>query len=157
MKKFKLNNIEMETSKRTNNELLGLISNYYIDEDLVKVICEDKKLDYDDLKDELSVLNVEDFINNDKITVIDFTFAEEKLLIEIEPVNVKTYDIHFDNEHDRFCFGLQLSLEECKNFIKTNNNGKSINPLFKKYKNGTICIWDNDFEECGGVYIEDVK
>lgn len=64
-----------------------------------------------------------------------------------------TFDIQFDSDEDSDSKGFNLSLEEAKDYISTNNGTN--NSYFSDYKGGTVSIVDNETGEI--VYSTEVK
>jgi len=58
---------------------------------------------------------------------------------------MKTYDIHFNDENDSNNKGFNLTIQECKDYIKANNGTN--HSYFEDYKGGIVSIICNDTSE----------
>lgn len=58
---------------------------------------------------------------------------------------MKTYDVHFNDSNDSNSKGFQLSIEECKDYIRYNNGTND--SYFGDYKGGTVSIVCNETGE----------
>ena len=66
---------------------------------------------------------------------------------------MKTYDVHFDDSNDSNSKGFKLSIEECKDYINSNNGTND--SYFGDYKGGTVSIVCNETGET--EYSEAIK
>lgn len=66
---------------------------------------------------------------------------------------MKTYDVHFDDSNDSNSKGFKLSIEECKDYINS-NNGTNYS-YFEDYKGGIVSIVCNETGET--EYSETIK
>ena len=65
----------------------------------------------------------------------------------------RTYDVHFNDEHDSNNKGMSESLEYCKEYIRENNG--TDHSYFADYKGGMVSIVCNETGET--VYEEEVR
>jgi hypothetical protein len=66
---------------------------------------------------------------------------------------MKTYDVHFNDNNDSNSKGFEMTIEDAKAYI-TSNNGTN-NSYFSDYKGGSVSIVCNETEEV--VYDTEVK
>ena len=66
---------------------------------------------------------------------------------------MKTYDVHFSNNNDSSSKGFEMTIEDAKSYIKSNNGTN--NSYFADYKGGTVSVVCNQSGEI--VYEEEVK
>ena len=66
---------------------------------------------------------------------------------------MKTYDVHFNDSNDSNSKGFEMTIEDSKAYI-TSNNGAN-NSYFADYKGGTVSVVCNQTGET--VYEEEVK
>ena len=64
-----------------------------------------------------------------------------------------TYDIQFDDDNNTMNEGFAFSLEEAKDYIKTNNGSNS--GYFGSFKSGIVSIYCRETGEC--VYEEEIR
>lgn len=88
------------------------------------------------------------------------TISEEEINKAVKALNecVKqhpnlTYDIQFDDDYNSMSEGFALSLEEAKDYIKTNNG--SNRGYFGSFKSGIVSIYCRETGEC--VYEEEIR
>lgn len=58
---------------------------------------------------------------------------------------MKTYDVHFNDNENSNSKGFSLTIEECRNYIDTNNGTNS--SYFADYKGGSVSIVCNETGE----------
>ena len=63
---------------------------------------------------------------------------------------MKTYDVHFNDSNSK---GFKLSIEECKDYINSNNGTND--SYFADYKGGTVSVVCNETGDV--VYEENIK
>lgn len=66
---------------------------------------------------------------------------------------MKTYDVHFNDSNDSNSKGFKLSIEECKDYINSNNGTND--SYFADYKGGTVSVVCNETGDV--VYEENIK
>lgn len=66
---------------------------------------------------------------------------------------MKTYDVHFNDNENSNSKGFSITIEECRNYINSNNGTN--NSYFKDYKGGSVSIVCNETGE--EVHSEEVK
>jgi hypothetical protein len=66
---------------------------------------------------------------------------------------MKTYDVHFNESNNGNSKGFEMTIEDAKNYIRSNNGTN--NSYFADYKGGTVSVVCN--QECETVYEEEVK
>jgi hypothetical protein len=66
---------------------------------------------------------------------------------------MKTYDVHFNDSNDSNSKGFEMTIEDAKAYI-TSNNGTN-NSYFADYKGGTVSVVCNQDGET--VYEEEVR
>jgi hypothetical protein len=66
---------------------------------------------------------------------------------------MKTYDVHFNDSNDSNSKGFQLSIDECKDYINSNNGTND--SYFGDYKGGIVSIVCNETGEI--VHEENVR
>lgn len=62
-----------------------------------------------------------------------------------KPKAMKTYDVHFNNNENSNNKGFSLTIEECRNYINS-NNGTNLS-YFPEYRGGTVSIVCNETGE----------
>ena len=66
---------------------------------------------------------------------------------------MKTYDVHFNDNYDSNSKGFEMTIEDAKSYIRTNNGTN--NSYFADYKGGIVSVVCNQDGET--VYEEEVK
>ena len=66
---------------------------------------------------------------------------------------MKTYDVHFNDSNDSNSKGFKLSIDECKDYINSNNGTND--SYFADYKGGTVSVVCNETGDV--VYEENIK
>ena len=54
---------------------------------------------------------------------------------------MKTYDVHFNDDQDSNSKGFELTIQECKDYIESNNGTNT--SYFEDYKGGTVSVVEN--------------
>jgi len=75
------------------------------------------------------------------------------IIKQLKQIKMKTYDVQFNDENNSNSKGFEMTIEEAKSYIESNNGTN--NSYFADYKGGTVSIVCNQDSET--VYEEEVR